>query len=71
VERTPSDVGLQFVEVQVPVTDHSSVAAWWVPPASTAAVPAAMLYLHGNDAMTKGDEALRRAIAEIAPGCLP
>ena len=47
--RTPADVGLQFAEVRVPVTDRSSIAAWWLPPASTAAEPSTVLYLHGND----------------------
>ena len=49
VDRTPADVGLQFVEIQVPVTEHSFIATWWLPHASTAAEHSTVLYLHGND----------------------
>jgi hypothetical protein len=47
VDLTPADVGLQFVEVPIPVGEGSAIAAWWLPSAD--AQSPVLLYLHGND----------------------
>lgn len=47
IDLTPADVGLQFVEVAIPVAEGSTIAGWWLP--STDTPSAAVLYLHGND----------------------
>ena len=46
VDVTPSAVGLQFVQVTIPLGEGSAITAWWLPSADTSAV---VLYLHGND----------------------
>jgi uncharacterized protein len=49
VDRTPADVGLEFVEVTIPVTEGSAIAAWWLPRYSVDSKSVVLLYLHGND----------------------
>lgn len=49
VDRTPADVGLEFLEVTIPVTKGSAIAAWWLPPHPADTKSTVMLYLHGND----------------------
>ena len=49
VDRTPAEVGLQFVEIRIPASDGSNIAAWWLPGGSGDAESSAVLYLHGND----------------------
>jgi pimeloyl-ACP methyl ester carboxylesterase len=50
VDRTPADVGLEFVDIWIPAADGSTIAAWWLPQRSATGTKAtAVLYLHGND----------------------
>ena len=49
VDRTPADVGLDFVDVEIPVARGSSMTAWWLPSGSPDSRSAVLIYLHGND----------------------
>jgi uncharacterized protein len=49
VRQSPSDVGLKYEEVSVPIlgSQPTSLRGWWLPSGDTAAPT--FLYLHGND----------------------
>jgi pimeloyl-ACP methyl ester carboxylesterase len=49
VDRTPADVGLDFVDVTIPVAAGSSIAAWWLPSRAADSASPVLVYLHGND----------------------
>jgi pimeloyl-ACP methyl ester carboxylesterase len=49
VARTPTDVGMEFQEVRIPVGEQGSLYAWWLPADSHQAAAAVLLYLRGND----------------------
>ena len=50
VDRTPADVGLEFVEIGIPAPGDSTIAAWWLPRTGSGDIEApVVLYLHGND----------------------
>jgi len=49
VDHTPADLGLEYVEIGIPVSDGSTIAAWWLPRAPGDPQSAVVLYLHGND----------------------
>jgi uncharacterized protein len=47
VDVTPAAVGLEFVQVAIPLGEGSAITGWWLPSADTES--AVVLYLHGND----------------------
>ena len=47
VDVTPAAVGLEFVQIAIPLGEGSVLSAWWLPSADTES--AVVLYLHGND----------------------
>jgi pimeloyl-ACP methyl ester carboxylesterase len=64
VDRTPADVGLEFVDLDIAVAAGSWMAAWWLPSRSADSDSAVLLYLHGNDGNLAGEvqrlQALKR-----------
>jgi uncharacterized protein len=49
VLRTPADVGAEFRELTIPVSDRGRINAWWFPVDSDRAPAVTLLYLRGND----------------------
>jgi hypothetical protein len=49
VRHTPTEFGLPYVEVTIPLGDSGVLHGWWLPSRLTPSTPIAVLYLRGND----------------------
>lgn len=50
VLHTPAHIGATYQPLSIPVGADGFVAAWWLPATLARSAPAAVLYLHGNEA---------------------